>query len=317
MRASLRSVVLAPLFALPAFAQGTSSLAPSGALQRLVDAEIARFPGKAGVYIKHLTTGEEAVIRGDESFNSASVIKLAILALAMQMADRGQLSLTERVTITASDVRGGTGVLRLFDAGLQPTMRDLLMQMIITSDNTATDIAIAKVGGVDRVNGWLLASGFGGALKLNMTTGELFQKFAALPATANRNDKINNDRGYWLGEMMPRATGRLLEAMQRCADGNAQGPPIASKASCSEMLRMMRAQQAGARRLPHFITVPIAHKTGDFPPALANDVGVIYTRSGPVIIAFFGNAIDGPFADAEDREGRLAALVVSYFDGAR
>ena len=46
------------------------------------------------------------------------------------------------------------------------------------------------------------------------------------------------------------------------------------------MLRMMRAQQAGSRRLPHFITVPVAHKTGDFPPVLANDVGIIYARSG-------------------------------------
>ena len=43
----------------------------------------------------------------------------------------------------------------------------------------------------------------------------------------------------------------------------------------------MRAQQAGARRLPHFVDVPIAHKTGDFPPVLANDVGIAFARSGP------------------------------------
>ena len=37
---------------------------------------------------------------------------------------------------------------------------------------------------------------------------------------------------------------------------------------------MIRAQQSGARRLPHFLTgVPVAHKTGDFPPVVANDVG--------------------------------------------
>jgi beta-lactamase class A len=40
---------------------------------------------------------------------------------------------------------------------LQPTFRDVLLQMIITSDNTATDLAIAKVGGVDKVNAWLRA----------------------------------------------------------------------------------------------------------------------------------------------------------------
>jgi hypothetical protein len=81
------------------------------------------------------------------------------------------------------------------------------------------------------------------------------------------------------------------------------------------MIRMMRAQQSGARRLPHFVNVPVAHKTGDFPPVLANDVGVVYARSGPIVIAFFTNAIEGPYGEAEDRIGRIAQLVVEYFDG--
>ena len=38
---------------------------------------------------------------------------------------------------------------------------------------------------------------------------------------------------------------------------------------------------------------------------------------GPIVVAFFGNAIEGPFAEAEDRIGRIAHLLVEYFDGAR
>ena len=83
------------------------------------------------------------------------------------------------------------------------------------------------------------------------------------------------------------------------------------------MMRMMRAQQSGARRLPHFLTVPVAHKTGDFPPVLANDVGIVFARSGPIVISFFTNAIEGPYGGAEDRIGRIAQLIVEYFDGAR
>jgi hypothetical protein len=81
------------------------------------------------------------------------------------------------------------------------------------------------------------------------------------------------------------------------------------------MIRMMRAQQSGARRLPHFLNVPVAHKTGDFPPVLANDVGVIYARSGPIVIAFLTNAITEPYGETEDRIGRVAQLIVEYFDG--
>ena len=297
------------------FAQ-TAPAASSG-LQKLLDAELARFPAKAGVWVKHLTTGEEAGVRADETFNTASVIKIPVLVLAMQMADKQQLSLADRITINAADFRGGTGVFRYNDPGLQPTLRDVLTQMIITSDNTATDIAIAKTGGVAAVNAWLRTSGYGDAMKLNMTTADLFAKYAALPTGANRNEKTNSDRAYWLGEMTPRATGRMLESIQKCSDGSATGTPIASKTSCADMMRMLRGQQAGARRLPHFLNVPVAHKTGDFPPVLANDVGIIFTRSGPVVVSFFTNAIEGPFAEAEDRIGRVAQLIVEYFDGAR
>ena len=284
-------------------------------LQRLLDAEMARFPGKAGIWVKHLTTGEEAAVHADDSFNSASVIKLPVLALAMEMADKGELSLAERITINAADFRGGTGVFHYNDPGLQPTLHDVLMQMIITSDNTATDLSIGKVGGVAKVNAWLQRNNLADGLTLNMTTGELFAKYGALPRGTNRNEKTNGDRTYWLGAMTPRATGRLLEAMQRCSDGSATGTPIASKTNCAMMIRMLRGQQSGQLRLPHFLNVPIGHKTGDFPPVVANDVGIIFSRSGPIVVSFFSNSIEGPFAEAEDRIGRIGQLIVEYFDG--
>jgi hypothetical protein len=83
------------------------------------------------------------------------------------------------------------------------------------------------------------------------------------------------------------------------------------------MIRMMSAQQSGTRRLPHYLNVPVAHKTGVFTPELANYVGVIISRSGPIVVAFFGNEIVGPYGEAEDREGHIARLIVEYFDGAR
>ncbi len=315
----VRSLVFVTIAALCAPHQAaTQASAPSSSgLQRLLEAELGRFPGKVGVWVKHLTLGEEVGVRADDTFNTASVIKIPVLVLAMQMADRGQLSLADRVTITAADVRGGTGVLRYLDPGLQPTLRDVLTQMVITSDNTATDVAIGKVGGTDRVNAWLRESGYGDAMRLNMTLAEVFAKYAELPQGANRNEKTNTDKGYWLGEMTPRATGRMLEAIQRCSDGTVTGAPIASKASCADMMRMFRGQQAGARRLPHFLSVPVAHKTGDWAPVLANDVGVVFARSGPIVVSFFANSIEGPFGEAEDRIGRIAQLIVEYFDGAQ
>jgi beta-lactamase class A len=98
----------------------------------------------------------------------------------------------------------------------------------------------------------------------------------------------------------------MLEAIEK--------KTIASSAACEAMVRMMRAQQAGQRRLNHYISVPVAHKTGDFPPVLANDVGIIYARSGPIVVSYLGNAITGNYGEAEDHIGRFAQQLVEYFD---
>src|SRR5918993_2405736 len=167
-------------------------------LQNLLTRSAAEFPGKAGIWVKHLSTGETAGVRDAEMFNSASVVKIPVLVLAFQMADRGELKLDERITISKADIRGGSGIFRYHDEGLQPTFRDVLLQMIVTSDNTATDLSIAKVGGVARVNAWLKQAGYADGHKLTQTTGELFAKYNALGPNEDRNAKTNADRSYWL-----------------------------------------------------------------------------------------------------------------------
>ncbi len=283
------------------------SAADYASLQALLDAELPLIPARAGIWVKHLTTGEEGSVRADETFNSASVIKIPVAVQALEMVDAGTLKLSDRTTLRAEDVRGGSGIFRYHDAGLQPTLRDIILQMIITSDNTATDLMIGKVGGVTSVNGWIAKAGYSDGMKLVQTTGDLFKKYDALTPADDRNGKTNGDHGYWLGELTPRATGRMLEAIEKRT--------LPSKAGADELLRMMRAQQSGARRLPHFLVgVPVAHKTGDFGPVLANDVGVVYAKSGPIVVSFFLNAITEPYGDAEDRMGRVTQKIVDYFD---
>ncbi len=100
--------VLASLAGLAWLAAAPLAQERSG-LQNLLDAELARFPARAGVWVKHLTTGQEAGVHADDTFNSASVIKIPVLVLAFQLAEQGRLSLSERITIRAEDVRGGSG----------------------------------------------------------------------------------------------------------------------------------------------------------------------------------------------------------------
>ncbi len=351
MRSSLLTAFCLVLAAAPLSAQPAKT-----GLTRLLEAELARFPARVGVYVKHLTTGEEAAVHADDAFSSASVIKLTILVRAFQLVDAKRLNLDERVEIRRADLRDGSGVLQYHDLGQTPTIRDLLTEMVITSDNVATDLMLTRVGSVDSLNAWLSSSGFAhlrmvdrgfvyrrkilalvnpefDTLTAEETTGlqyaqqgdALFGLYASL-FTGDRakwvtmvrdpaNKKIFaegrarlpvQDRAYWLGDMNPRETGRLLEAIERGT--------LTSAASAATMRTMLSRQQAGARRLPHFLDVPVSHKTGDS-PVIANDVGMVYARSGTVIIAFFVNGITGNLGETEDMIGRVARQIVDYFDG--
>ena len=336
------SIFLATLVvALPALAQKPTPL------DRLIESELQRFPAKTGLYVKHLTTGEESIHRGNDHFNSASVIKLPVMVLAYRMADQKKLNLDERITIQASDLRGGSGIFRYHDIGLDPTIRDLITEMVITSDNTATDLMIAKVGGKEKVNEFLKQININASFLVS-TVYELFRKpyerldpqyqsltpedvfalqsnlpqftdsrrdmikkirdgMAAKNIQAQMNELYSKDENYWLGVVTPTEIGRLLEGIERGT--------LASKAASAEMTRIMRAQQSGARRIPHYINVPVGHKTGDFPPIVANDVGMIYARSGTIIMSFFTMGNTGVYAETEDRMGQVARLIVEYFDG--
>ncbi len=337
-------------------AAGLSAQAPPSGLARLLESELARFPARTGVYVKHLGTGEEASVRGDESFSSASVIKVAILIRAFQLADERTLDLNERVQIRRADLRDGSGIFQFHDLGSNPTYRDLLTEMVITSDNTATDLLVERIGGVAALNAWLTMNGFTRTRMMNRgheyrqklltllnpefatltpeeTTGlqyasqdsALFDLYADLftgprakwveavrdPANRrtlaqHRNRLTVEDRNYWLGDMTPHETGRLLEAIERGT--------LTSRTGAAAMKTILGRQQAGSRRLPHFLDVPVAHKTGDS-GVIANDVGLVSTRSGTVVISFFVNGITGSYGEAEDRIGHVARQIVDYFDG--
>jgi beta-lactamase class A len=339
---------------IPALGAAQSATLP---LTRAIEAELERLPARTAVYLKHLKTGDEVAIRADDPFNSQSVIKIPIMVRAFQLAEAGKLNLGERFTIGRAELRDGTGVLQYTDyadGGLAPTIRDLIQQMIITSDNTATDLMTTKVGGVEALNAWLAQSGYRmrmvnrgweyrrkllarldarfasitaeevTGLQYAMSDNPLFAHYRDLftgPRAewvdvvrnpGNRRTQSENqrrlmveDRDIWLGEMTARDIGRMLEAIER--------ETIASPASAATMRIFMRRQLAGSRRLPHFVDVPVAHKTGDS-ANIANDVGIIYARSGPIVIAVMVNGITGSFGEAEDRIGRIAQVVVNHFD---
>jgi len=306
-------------------ASSARSAAPPTSLESTIRARLDSIAAHTTFYAKQLSTGRDVAIRADDPMNTASVIKIPVMILAFRDVDAGRLNLDERYTIRAEDLRRGSGLLQGFAIGLQPTLRDLVTQMIITSDNTATDIMIGRVG-LARVNQMLDSLGYR-ETRLQTTVGQAFRgvwmmadpKYESLTdrevfergfpndsGAERRNTTFVLDSAKWLGRTTAREIARLLEQLER--------GQLASAKSTAEMRRILR-QQVYSSRLPQRVRFRVAmgHKTGDWPPLLGNDVGIMYAPapSGAIVIAVFTNDNRGSFFDLEATEGKVAEDVLN------
>lgn len=296
-------------------------------LEERVRARLDSLDARSSLYARHLPSGREIAIRADEPMNALSVIKIPIMVLAYRDSEAGRLDMEERYTIRPDDLRRGSGLLQSFAPGLQPSYRDLVTQMIVTSDNTATDILIRRLG-LQRVNRMLAELGYRDT-RLRATTGDLFRGvwLRADPAHVRLTDREVFERGFpgdslaaertfayegdstqWLGRTTAREMSRLLEQIH-------QGR-LASRRSSDEMISILR-RQFYSSRLPQRIRsrAAVAHKTGDWPPYAGNDVGILYYPGGPTVVSVFTNQNRGDFFELEATLGRIAEDLLQAWGG--
>lgn len=81
---------------------------------------------------------------------AAGCIKLPIAISLIKDVERGNVSFMDRIKIDGSDKVYGTGIIHEFDSR-KYTVFELLVAMLIQSDNTATN-KIIDIVGIDRIN---------------------------------------------------------------------------------------------------------------------------------------------------------------------
>jgi beta-lactamase class A len=326
MRAAKAVLIFLPLLlVLPALAQSPTNSKPIDLLKQKLEQISTGVSADWGIYIKSLDTGEEIAINADMVMDTMSTIKIPLMVDVYRQVDAGKINTADRFAMKTADKRFGTGVLQTLDPGLSLTFRDALELMIIQSDNSGTDMAFARAGGPAHVTQTMHELG----LNSITATGTSFEWFRALaetgdPAYAKYGpeelftkgfpDKLTDaevERFHFEGKhpyglSSARDMGKLLEMI---ATNKA-----ASERSCKEMLRMM-AQQQMRTRIPRFMSddVETPHKTGDFPPYIANDVGLIETPSARVVVVFFSAHHRGYYQELEDAIGRMSEQVWAYF----
>jgi beta-lactamase class A len=222
------------------------------------------FSGEVGIALYRFGDGFRYERNARAPRLAASLIKLFVLLEVLAQVDEGKLELKARYPLRSGDVVGGNGVLQLLDAGLTPTLRDLLSLMIAVSDNTATNILIDLVG-EDAVNRHCEA--------LGLTATRLVGKLSLPEARYNEAQRR--------GERNRTSPSDVLELLVALAEGR-----WLSGASSALALKALEAQlytEALARYLPtdpeldeHPVT--LASKSGCL-RGVWHDAGIVL-RSG-------------------------------------
>ncbi|MCU1321452.1 MAG: peptidase D-alanyl-D-alanine carboxypeptidase 1 [Acidobacteriaceae bacterium] len=254
-------------------------------LQGLAD----KHHGKVALYAVQLNTGRTVELDADRPVQTASVIKLAILFEAMEQIKAGKAAWDEKLTLAKGDAVSGSGVLTFLDAPAVLTLKDVLTLMVILSDNTATNLAIDRLG-LDAINariGWL-----------GLKDTHLYKKIGK-PSTG---PMPADQPKFGLGKTTPREMAVVMERISRC---QLEGPNVevtGERASqvesrdleiCGVALKMLR-NQFYRETIPRYLEKldaseagsGIASKTGSLDHVRA-DVAIVTCKTGPMVLSIF------------------------------
>jgi beta-lactamase class A len=201
-------------------------------------------------YFIDVDNGQFVSLNGNQSLPAASTIKIPVAIAFFQAVDQGKIQLHEQIPLTQDVVGSGAGTMQYeLEKRDSYSALEVVTKMIVISDNTATNMLIKRLGGMEKLN----------------------QQFQAWQMS---HTKLNNPLPDLEGTntTSPKDLAMVLVKLQ---DGN-----LLSLKSRDRLLDIM--QQTKTRTLLPQGLEPdavISHKTGDIGTILG-DAGVIDMPNG-------------------------------------
>lgn len=242
-----------------------------------------------GFAATHLPTGEKIAINAEALFPTASVFKVPVMVEVYRQAEQGRFAVSDGLAMPEHHRTIGSGVMQKLEGGLAPTIRDLVMLMMIISDNTAAEMLLDLVGAAP-VTATMRALGLAD-IDVVLNLAELFAHGYGLPPeprlTYAQMQAPSRERAMDYGSLTFAASPAnttssatdMAELMRLIHTHKA-----ASAASCADMLTVLFAQQLRDRVRRFLPTAAVGNKTGTF-RGVRNDAGLI-VRGETDVIAF-------------------------------
>lgn len=238
-----------------------------GALERQLTSLMAARPGQYGIAALDLRDGSIVSVNGDTPFPMASTVKVAIAGTYLAQVDHGRREL--------DDIIGGRSAAKLLEL------------MITRSDNVATDMLLANLGGPSAIQSWLVTNHLTG-MRIDRTIAQLLRERDHL---ADRRDVAT-----------PTAMVSLLHQLD---SGN-----ILSSDSRRVLFELMSRCKTGTHRIRALLPAGtrVEDKTGTL-NGVTNDVGFITMPDGHrIALVVFARG-------GRERQSGIAEAARAIYDG--
>ena len=269
--------------------------ADTARLHHTLDSLANAHHGVVGYTVRDVDGGARFSLRGDETFPTASLIKVAVLVTLYDLAQHGQISLDDPVTLLSVDKVGGSGALNNLHSGLTLSVRDAAQLMIQLSDNTATNLLLEKIT-LGRVAAKMDSLGLH-ATRVHHEV--MLRQYTSLARDSSEK--------YGLGKTTPNEMAQLLTLL-------AQGKAV-SPAADSAMLAMLETNDDSELLVRYLSNVRVAHKTGA-DDEVRTDCGLFYLKTRVVMCVLTKQNVDQRWiVDNEPLRlmGRMGAEVALAF----
>ncbi len=251
----------------------------SKSLEQIVGKVLKNEKNNYAVVIKNLDTGERYYLNEDKIFDTASIYKLWIMAVAFNMIEDNKLDKSEVLSADVSDLNTkfniATKSAELTEGNVSWSVEDALEKMITISDNYSALLLSSKIK-ISNITLFLKNNGFS----------------SSRVGTLENNPKSS-----------AKDTALFFEKLY---DGD-----LANEQYTEEMLTLLKNQQIDtklSKYLPRNIIFP--HKTGELEND-SHDGGIVYTSKGNYIIVIMSET-NTPL-DANENIADISKSVYEYF----
>lgn len=213
----------------------------------------------AGIYIYDYGSKKSVEINSNEVFPAASIIKIPVLldlfnrSKNLEKEGYAPVDLNKKMTFTEAHRTEGSGNLQFKSANVDYTLDYLAKIMIRSSDNSATNMLIEEVGGINQLNASLRHWGFS-------------------------KTQVSN----WLPDLKGTNTTTPFDIATMLYNiDNRKFLTTASSANIKEYMSKVENRTLIRSQVPD--DVILMHKTGDIGKMLG-DAGIIFTPAGKKFI---------------------------------